>query len=70
MAQINELDRCWVWREYMAAVAYSIGKITAGLSGNEYPMPTYHDLTSEKPVEDDESGQDIVSGLIARLGKG
>ena len=54
----------------MAVVAYSIGKITAGMTGNEYSIPTYHDLTSEKPPEDERSGQEIVCDLIARLGKG
>ena len=54
----------------MAVVAYSIGKITAGMGGNEYPLPTYHDLTGEKPEKDDRSGQEILDDLIARLGKG
>lgn len=70
LAAVNERTRDDVWRSYMAAVAYSIGKLTAGMGGNEYPLPSYYELLHkhDQPV-DIRSGQEIVDDLIARLGK-
>ena len=70
IAVINEDTRDDIWRNYMASVAYSIGKIASGFAGAEYPLPTYHELLNNKEDQKDErSGEQIVSDLIARLRK-
>lgn len=70
IAAINERTRDDIWRNYMASVAYSIGKIASGLGGGEYPLPTYYELLhKDTKAVDDRSGEEIVSDLVARLGK-
>lgn len=62
-AVMNESARDDLWREYMATVAYSIGRIEGG---EKYPIPPYSDLTSDKP-QDERTGEEILDGLIDRL---
>lgn len=65
---MREYARQETWQNYMAAIGYSIGNLVSSLGGNEYPMPTYYDLTNGKPEpEDERSGIEIVNSLIDRL---
>lgn len=71
VAAINERIRDDIWRNYMASVAYSIGKITSGFGGGEYPLPTYYELLHhDEPPADDRTGKEIIGDLIKRLGEG
>lgn len=71
IAAINERIRDDIWRNYMASVAYSIGKIASGFGGGEYPLPTYYELLhKDEPPADDRTGKEIISDLIKRLGEG
>ena len=67
-AYLGEHERQEVWQEYTAAVLHSIGKITAGLGGAEYPMPSYIELVHPEMIStDDRSGTEIVEGIMNRL---
>lgn len=52
------------WRDYVAQVAWSIGK----LQSQDYPFPSWAELTMEKPEEP--TGEDVYKTLVSRWGGG
>ena len=52
------------WRDYIAQIVWSIGKLQA----EEYPFPSWAELTMDKPEEPD--GEDIYNTLKTRWGGG
>ena len=61
-----DLERQQRDTEYIATILWSIGRI---VGGETYPMPTYGDFIRPKP-NDNRNTEQIVSGLIDKLGKG
>lgn len=50
------------WRDYMAQIVWSVGKLQA----EDYPFPSWTELTMEKPEEP--NGNDIYNTLLNRWG--
>ena len=52
------------WRQYMASVCWSIGKIQA----KNYPIPPYEKPNFVKKEEDSQSADEIIGNLLKKLG--
>lgn len=65
---MNEMTRRDIWNDYVATIMFTVGKMICGYGGNEYPMPSWYDLThSDDNNDDNRTGTDIVNDMITRL---
>ena len=53
------------WRDYVAEVAWSIGR----RNYKEYPLPSWLEMTADKPKQDERSGREIFESTKEEMRK-
>lgn len=64
-ALLRQQQRQADWRDYTAEVMWSIGRRMY----KEYPLPSWLEMTADKPQQDERSGREIFNEVRTNLRK-